>query len=743
MRKAVVFLLAVLLGFSLLFLPEFAERSAVRAQATTLDLRRIHPSLVTAGTRTFTVRLDGGRFVEGANVLFDGTPLASPRISRKGKFLLAEVDASLVANPGTHTIQGVNPDGASTPTLTMTVQAQDPDLQIRLVGNAVEEDSGLTLLPTVLTQTFGSGSSILVWGRGATTTEVNGGVQVEIADDLTNDPAEITITLVAKNGGISNTEIFFVVPTAPLINEVDPDVLEVGTDDVPLIVTGVFKPGATIFVNDIELATTVGKNQRLEATLPGSLRANPTQLVVRVEQDGVQSQDFILPVTPTTDPFIYSVSPKMIRLGEKKTSVDVIGANFSKKVTAQIDGQDALIRDFTKTHLTVAVPNDIALGTHTVLVTDPDGNQTATATFEVVPDVDVATLVGDGRVGFNLGCVAAADARFLRPRRLAFGPDGLLYITDQQNHAIRSVDVNTGETCTVVGTGEEGYNDSGNSAGKPPTLSFPNGVVLDSSGTMYITENGNCVIRRVVRSGSGITVDTFAGLFNEITDKVRQDRLNSTRNGIASYHDGALRDAGFRLPDDIVIGQDGSIYVADAGNSVIRRIFQSGGQSFVETIAGNGVPGFADGDASRSRFNTPTGLVLSPDGQFLYVADTNNQRVRRIDLVNRRVSTVAGGGSGDVADGLKGAAIFFQPIGLAFDSTGILYVSEFGSGDIRRIDPGGNVTTLAGGGGNKLRDGPGLFARFNFPRGLAIDAQKGILYIADYENLAIRKIALR
>jgi len=204
-----------------------------------------------------------------------------------------------------------------------------------------------------------------------------------------------------------------------------------------------------------------------------------------------------------------------------------------------------------------------------------------------------------------------------------------------------------------------------------------------------------------------------------------------------------LSDAAFRLPDDIVIGSDGTIYVADAGNSVIRRIFQSGGQSSVETIAGNGVPGFADGDASRSRFNTPTALVLSLDEQFLFVADTNNQRIRRIDLVNRRVSTVAGGGSGEVLDGLKGQAIFAQPIGLALDSTGILYVSEFGLGDLRRIDTAGNVTTLAGGGGNKFRDGLGLFARFNFPRGLAIDKQKGILYIADYENMAIRKIALR
>jgi sugar lactone lactonase YvrE len=176
---------------------------------------------------------------------------------------------------------------------------------------------------------------------------------------------------------------------------------------------------------------------------------------------------------------------------------------------------------------------------------------------------------------------------------------------------------------------------------------------------------------------------------------------------------------------------------------VIRRITQSGGQTVVETIAGNGVPGFADGVADRSRFNTPTALALSSDGAFLYVADTNNNRIRKIDLVNRRVSTFAGGGSGD-ADGQGGQSMLFQPIGLALDSDGVLYVAEFGASDIRRIDPAGNVTNLAGGGkGLKLRDGPGIDARFNMPRGLAIDTQHGILYVADYENFVIRRIAVR
>jgi sugar lactone lactonase YvrE len=326
---------------------------------------------------------------------------------------------------------------------------------------------------------------------------------------------------------------------------------------------------------------------------------------------------------------------------------------------------------------------------------------------------------------------------------MTFGPDGLLYITDQQNHAIRTLDLNSGQTCTVAGTGEDGYNDSGNEMGAPPTFSFPSGVAVDSSGAIYVTENGNNVVRKIERSGNSITVSTFAGLFSEITNQDRQERFNSTRQGLANYKDASSLGSGFRSPDDIVAGPGGVFYIADAGNSAIRRISKSGDGFVVETIAGNGVPGFADGAAKNARFNTPTALALSADGNFLFVADTNNNRVRKIDLVNRRVSTVAGGGDGRLLDGPGGQATLSRPIGLALDSDGVLYVSEFTLSTIRRIDPAGNVTSVTGGGSTKLRDGPGLTARFNEPRGLAINSALGILCIADYETFVIRKIALR
>jgi sugar lactone lactonase YvrE len=135
--------------------------------------------------------------------------------------------------------------------------------------------------------------------------------------------------------------------------------------------------------------------------------------------------------------------------------------------------------------------------------------------------------------------------------------------------------------------------------------------------------------------------------------------------------------------------------------------------------------------------------VLSPDGRFIFVADTRNNRVRRIDVLNRRVDTLAGSGEFGSQDGPGSEATFDQPIGLALDFDGTLYVSEVFGNAIRRVDPSGNVSTLAGDGLARFRDGLGVDARFDSPRGLAIDIQRRILYVADTENFRIRKIELR
>jgi sugar lactone lactonase YvrE len=678
--------------------------------------------------------------------LLDGTPLPSPRVFRKGRTILAELEASKIATAGTHTVQIRNPDGQTSATATFTVVNREPILRMQLGGNAVQEEVGTNLEFEITGEGFDETSTAVIWGFDAVvTTFVNSEkLIVQIDGDLLEEPATIPVYVRNKGGKISNTENFFVVPRPARIESIDPPTLDEGDEDFLLTVRGNFKPNAYIVINGIRFETTQRKPGRLEATVPASFRAQPGQLVIRVEQDGVQSRDELLPVAPTTGPFLFNLSPSRIRIGENKPTVDLFGTNLGDKVTVTVDGEEAKIRASTKTLVTILIPESVRSvpGAHTIQVKDADGNLSPTVTFEVVPDYEVTTLSGDGREGFVAsGCVSGDAARFRRPRRIAVGPDHLLYITDQQNHAIRTLDPATGEVCTLAGTGEFGYNDSGNSAGLPVTFSFPNGVAVADDGTIYVTENGNNVVRRIVRTAAGVTVDTIAGTTEAITNPARQEKLNATKQGLEGFREGPANAAAFRKPDEILVAPDGSLYLTDPNNHAIRRITRNGSQFFVETIAGNGVPGFIDGALDVARFNTPTGLAISNDGMFLYVADTANNRVRRINLLTRRVETLAGNGDFGGQDGPGGLATLAQPIGLAVDPNGVLYVSEFGAFRIRRIDAAGNVSTVAGTGGAKFKDGAGLKATFNAPRGLAIDG--GFLYVADYENLRIRRIPLQ
>ncbi|HWO00225.1 MAG TPA: SMP-30/gluconolactonase/LRE family protein [Blastocatellia bacterium] len=743
MRKLFAFLAALSLAVSLTTPAGIAVRTAAAQEQSTPVLKRMRPDVVSAGVRTFTVRLAGKNFAPGAQILFDGVALESPRVNPKGKLLLADVDASLAAVPGTHTVQAMNPDGGTTATATLTVVPADSDTTIQLESNAAQEDSGFIFLPNLKTPDSGEVSKAFVWGKSVPFTEVSGErIQIEIPQEFGDEPASIPINVRDKEGKYSNTEIFFIVPSPAVLDSIDPDTVDAGTEDFLLKVFGTFKPDATILVNNTALPTTQGKNGRLEATVPASLCAEPAQLFVRVQQDGIQSADALLSVTPTEAPFIFEIAPSLIRQGEGRSTIDIVGANFDADTTAKIDGNDAKVRNNTRRGLTVVIPEDLtgSVGSHTVQVFDKDGNPTNTVSFDVVPDVTVSTIAGRQRDGFNQEtCVSSNDALLRRPRRLTLAADGLVYFTDNQNHAVRTLNPVTGEVCTVAGTGLEGYNDSGNERDFPPTFSFPNGVALDSSGTIYVTENGNGVVRLIKRIGATTTVETFAGSFNDIQDKNRQKKLNSTRVGRDGYRDDTLFESAFRQPDDILVAPSGLIYIADANNHAIRRINLDG---TVETVAGNGVPGFADGEAHNARFNTPTGLALSPDERLLFVADTVNHRVRRVDLVAGMVDTLSGSGFAGSDDGPAHTATFRQPIGLALDSDGTLYVSDVDNSNIRRVDPAGTVNTLAGSSA-KFRDGPGVDARFHSLRGLAIDIQRRVLYVADTENFRIRRIALQ
>ena len=180
----------------------------------------------------------------------------------------------------------------------------------------------------------------------------------------------------------------------------------------------------------------------------------------------------------------------------------------------------------------------------------------------------------------------------------------------------------------------------------------------------------------------------------------------------------------------------GNFYVSDAGdNNLIRKIAPDG---TVSTLAGR-TEGFADGAGHSAAFNTPSGLAIDAAGN-LYVADTGNNAIRKIDPAGH-VTTIAGDGQAGLRDGAAAQARFNGPLGLDVDQAGNVYVADTYNDAIRRISPDGQVTTIAGGHGTGFADGTGPDAQFDTPCNVMLDGQ-GVLIVADTHNDAIRKIAL-
>jgi len=187
-------------------------------------------------------------------------------------------------------------------------------------------------------------------------------------------------------------------------------------------------------------------------------------------------------------------------------------------------------------------------------------------------------------------------------------------------------------------------------------------------------------------------------------------------------------------PFGVVVAADGTIYVADAGESNrIRKISTDGN---VTTLAGGG-EGFADGSGAAASFNTPSALALGPDGN-LYVADTGNNRIRKI-APDGKVSTVAGNGTAGYVDGAAAQAQFNGPIGLAVSAGGDIYVADTYNDVIRMITTEGEVTTIAGGGRPGYADGEQKVALFDTPSGIIV-VEDSSLIVADTGNRRLRKV---
>jgi DNA-binding beta-propeller fold protein YncE len=289
---------------------------------------------------------------------------------------------------------------------------------------------------------------------------------------------------------------------------------------------------------------------------------------------------------------------------------------------------------------------------------------------------------------------------------------GLMLLAFSLNVAAAANVQSQGRVETFSGSGQAGF---ANSNGQVGQFNRPHGLAIDAKGNTYVSDRGNHAIRIVTSNGD---IRTLAG------------------NGNEGNADGIGPAANFKQPIAVAVDKSGNVYVADRDNHVIRMIDPSGR---VGTLAGTGTKGFANGTTSAAQFNEPYGVVLSPDEKILYVADYLNHAIRAIDLAGKQVTTLAGNGTAGFANGVGDKAQFNQPYNVKADVNGRLYVPDQNNHAVRRVDPDGTVSTLAGNGQSGFADGKPSEARFNNPTGLAV-AANGTIYVADRNNHRIRTV---
>lgn len=326
---------------------------------------------------------------------------------------------------------------------------------------------------------------------------------------------------------------------------------------------------------------------------------------------------------------------------------------------------------------------------------------------------NVTTFAGNGSGGFADG--VGTSAQFNHPYGLVIDGSGNLYVSDEGNYRIRKI--TAAGMVTMLAGSSAGHIDGVGSAAQ---FYGPEGLTMDLSGNIIVGELENNSIRQVTLSG---VVTTMAG-------------------GVEGYVDGIGTAAKFFYPTNLTEDKSGNLFVADTYNQRIRKITAAG---VVTTFVGGGSTGpgngaLVDGSGATARFQGPAGMVFDGSGN-LYVADEGNNVIRKITSAGV-VTTYAGSGSTGYQDGPALTAEFAAPRGLAIDGTGNLFVAEYGGNRIREIATNGTVTTVAGSTASGSADGIGTAASFNSPSGLAFDAS-GNLYVVDNGNNLIRKITFK
>lgn len=337
---------------------------------------------------------------------------------------------------------------------------------------------------------------------------------------------------------------------------------------------------------------------------------------------------------------------------------------------------------------------------------------------QTAPSYTINTIAGTGTSGYSGDGSLAISAQLASPFGVAVDSSGNIYIADQGNNRIRKITPD-GNINTVAGNGTSGYTGDKGSA-TSAELSNPQGVAVDSAGNIYIADTSNNVIRKV----SNGSITTIAG-------------DNSLGFGY-SGDGGQAVSAQLFHPTSLALDASGNLYIADTNNSVIRRV---GTDNTITTVAGNHAPGYAGdgGQATAAEIDNPSGVALEATG-ILYIADTGSNRVRKVALdgtISTLAGTFTGAYGGDGGPAIK--ASLNKPRGVAVDAAGNVYIADAFNGRIRLVTRNGAISTIAGNGGagDSGDGGQATSAKLFFPSDVALNAS-GNVYIVDNQNDSIR-----